>query len=491
LTSDSPTFADKKQVLRRFSLYIVSALFLIGCKSQGSKPSASSTDSSSLVVIAPEKLSAEDITRYRTALEDLFDRKLLNDYFNGAVIVAKGGTILYENYVGYTNPRTKEEAITDTTAFHLASTSKPFTGMAILRLVQEGRIKLEDDLTKYFPEFPYPNITVKDLLCHRSGLPNYLYFMDDKTKWPADKMVSNQDVSDFMIQHKPAISYKPNTRFNYCNTNYVLLALILEKVTNIPYPQYLKQTIFEPLGMHHTFVYTPADSGRAIFSYRPSGALWELDIFDNTYGDKNIYSTPRDMLKWDAALYDDRFISQALLDSAYQPQSHERPSIHNYGLGWRMLNLPNGKNVIYHNGKWHGFTPAFARLLDEKAVIVILGNKYNQNIYNVAKMAYNVFGDYMQDEGSEDPDSTPPPTVVKRVPNSNVKKTAASNATKNKVAATSTSKKTVASRKSTTQNLQNNNIKKTATVNKKSSSTNKKSSNSKQQSRTVPQKSKK
>ncbi|GAB3418035.1 serine hydrolase domain-containing protein [Niabella aquatica] len=377
----------------------------MGCKSGSSEPAALKTDSSVISLPAPQKISNTELSAYHNKLTELFDSKLIHPNFNGAVLVAKGGNILYEKYAGFTDPKSKAIPITDSSSFHLASTSKPFTGVAILRLVQQGKIGLNDDITLFFPAFPYEGVTVKDLLSHRSGLPNYLYFMDDKEKWPAGKMVSNKDVLHFLIQYKPDLSYRTGSRFSYCNTNYVLLALIIEKVTGKSYPEYMKQTIFGPLGMKHTFVYNSTDAGRVIMSYKPSGALWEQDIFDDTYGDKNIYSTPRDLLKWDAALYSEQFIRQSLLDSAYHPLSNERPSIHNYGLGWRILNLPNGKHVIYHNGKWHGFTPAFARLIDEKAVIIILGNKYNAAIYKTAKMAYNVFGDYMQNDMAVEEDA--------------------------------------------------------------------------------------
>ncbi|GAB3025384.1 hypothetical protein GCM10027051_32630 [Niabella terrae] len=349
-----------------------------------------------------EKMSEADIASYNTQLSDLFDSMLLKGSFNGGILVAKGGNILYEKYVGFENPNKPEFPITDSTAFHLASTSKPFTGMAVLRLVQQGKIGLNDSLNTYFPGFPYPGVTVKTLLTHRSGLPNYLYFMEDKKKWPEHQSVQNQDVLDFLINFQPDRSYRAGTRFSYCNTNFALLALLLEKVTKQPYPQYMKDSIFTPLGMHHTFVYTPEKSGQVILSYRPSGALWEQDIFDDTYGDKNIYSTPRDLMKWDAMMYNDNFLSAAWKDSAYTPYSNERPSIHNYGLAWRLLMLPNGKKVIYHNGKWHGFTPAFARLTDEKVVIIIVGNRMNYGIYKAARQAYNLFGDYMKDGPGDD-----------------------------------------------------------------------------------------
>ncbi|WP_346239091.1 serine hydrolase domain-containing protein [Niabella insulamsoli] len=388
--------------MRRILIPLSLALFFFSCKSKSSESIRSKEDSFHIELPPAEKIGKKELAAYTSQLTTLFDEKLIKRNFNGAMIVAKGGNIVYENYVGFMDPRSKKIPITDSSSFHLASTSKPFTGMAVLRLVHQGKIHLQDEVTHYFPAFPYPGVTVQHLLSHRSGLPNYLYFMEDKEKWPPQQMVSNQDVLDFMIRYKPDLSYRTGTHFSYCNTNYVLLALIIEKVTGETYPQYMNKTIFKPLHMNHTFVYTPTDSGRVMMSYKASGTLWRQDIFDHTYGDKNIYSTPRDMLNWDAALYSKQFIDQKLLDSAYQPLSNETPSIHNYGLGWRMLNLPNGKKVIYHNGKWHGFNPAFARLIDEKAVIIILGNQYNANIYRVAKKAYNIFGDYLQDDAENE-----------------------------------------------------------------------------------------
>jgi CubicO group peptidase (beta-lactamase class C family) len=156
----------------------------------------------------------------------------------------------------------------------------------------------------------------------------------------------------------------------------------------------MKQNFFDPLGMKNTFVKTINDTANVLMSYQPNNALWTLDFSDGPYGDKNIYSTPRDLLKWDQALYSESILGKEMIDSAFQPYSNERPGIHNYGLGWRMLLLPNDKKVIYHNGHWHGFNSAFARLIGEHATIIIIGNKYNTGIYTTAKRLYNVFNNY-------------------------------------------------------------------------------------------------
>jgi CubicO group peptidase (beta-lactamase class C family) len=348
----------------------------------------------------PGQLDKLEFRRYVRTVSDFFQQHLVGRSFNGSILVAKEGHPVYEKYVGFSDLRTKTP-MTDTTAIHIASTSKTFTGVAVLRLVQEGKLSLNDSIQRFFPGLPYPGITVKMLLSHRSGLPNYVYFME-KANPDKNKQVTNEDVLNVLYAEKPGKYYQAGKRFSYCNTNFVLLAMIVEKVTGVPFPLYMKQKFFTPLQMSHTYVFTVADIDRATRSFNYNGRIWDNDNLEGTYGDKNIYSTPRDLLKWDQALYTDQLLNRSLLDSAFTPYSNERPSIHNYGLGFRMLNLRNGKKVIYHFGRWHGFNAVFARLTDEKATIIILGNKYNRNIYSCANKSYRLFGPYGPGDENED-----------------------------------------------------------------------------------------
>lgn len=337
------------------------------------------------------KLSAADQKRYHDAIA-AYLQPLVRSGFSGSILIAKNGTVVYEEYTGWANHQ-KGDSINAETPMQIASTTKTFTGGAILQLVQEGKLQLSDSLGKFFPGFPYPGISVKMLLNHRSGLPNYLYYLEGGL-WDKKQYLTNADVLNTLMTLKPGRSSNPDTRFQYCNTNYVLLALIVEKLSGQTFPQYLKDNIFEPLGMTNSFVYQPSDTAVHTISYNAGGGMWGMDYTDGPYGDKNIYSTPRDLLKWDQALYGNKLISKALLDSAFTAYSNERPGQHNYGLGFRLLLLENGKKVVYHNGRWHGFNSAFSRLPDEKATIIILGNRYRSSIYTVARKAYNFFGDY-------------------------------------------------------------------------------------------------
>jgi CubicO group peptidase (beta-lactamase class C family) len=374
-------------------------LLLTGCGLSSGSKKKTAEDSLLFYPPTPEKIEKAEFRKLYREISALMDTNLLNGNFNGGILIAKSGNIIYEKYKGFKNPG-GNDSLNANTPFHIASTSKTFTGIAILKLVDQGKLLLEDSLQKFFPAFPYSNITVKMLLNHRSGLPNYIYFISN-SKWDKKRMVYNQNVLDFLITNKPNADFKAGTRFAYSNTNFVLLALIIEKITGQTFPEFMQQHIFTPLQMTNSFVFTWNDSAKVISSYLSSGTTYQNDNLEGTYGDKNIYSTPRDLLKWDQALYSDNFIRKDLLDSAFTPYSFERPSVHNYGLGWRMMLLPKGKKVIYHHGRWHGFNAAFARLTDEKATIIILGNRLTWKIYHAASKSYNIFGSYFPDEKIE------------------------------------------------------------------------------------------
>lgn len=371
-------------------------IIITGCNSSSSEKKIQE-DSLEYYPPTPQELDKTEFRRLVRSVSSFFDTALLQKGFNGGLVIAKKGHIIYERYQGKIDLRkdSLNNMMSDSTPLHIASTSKTFTAVAIVRLAQEGKLSLNDSVTKFFPAFPYKDVTVQSLLNHRSGLSNYLYFISNSS-WDKKKILTNEAMLDFMINNKPEVSYPANTHFSYCNTNYVLLAMIIEKVTGKTYPEYMQSKYFGPLQMKNTYVFTVKDTATANMSFNKKGTVWDYDCMDGTYGDKNIYTTPRDLLKWDQALYTDQILSKKMLDSSFIGYSNERPSIHNYGLGWRLQFLPNGKRIVYHFGKWHGFNAAFARLMDEEATIIILGNKFNKVIYGSAQLSYDLFGDYFQ-----------------------------------------------------------------------------------------------
>lgn len=320
-----------------------------------------------------------------------FSSKALNIYnsilgneFSGGILIAKNGEIVFEKYNGFINFKEKEH-IKSSTPIHIASISKPITALAILQLVEKKLISLDDTIQKFFPSFPYQNITVLHLLNHRSGLPNYLYFMD--TAWRAStKFVTNNDVLQFMIKNQPAAYSNPNTVFHYCNTNYVLLAIIVESVTHQFFPNYIKENIFKPIGMQNSFVININDTSNYVPSYQFNNIPYTLESFDCVYGDKNVYSTVRDLWLLDKALYNNSIISKNTFNIATTAYSNETKGNKNYGLGWRLF-LKNNDTVIYHGGWWHGNNSLFTRLIKDTATVITLGNRYNKRIYNSKQMA--------------------------------------------------------------------------------------------------------
>ncbi|MBA4197691.1 MAG: serine hydrolase [Chitinophaga sp.] len=352
-------------------------------------------------------LSENEKLSYNNAIQPLYNKMLLQKGFNGAVLLVKNGEIVFEDYHGYINFKTKE-AITAETPFHLASISKTFTGMTVLKLMEQGRLDLNDNVQKYLPEFPYNGITIKLLLTHRSGLPNYLNFIDNvsvetyqvknkkgkiitkkryiKRKPEITRMLTNQTLYEYLVAKHPPIQALPDRVFNYCNTNFAILALIVESITEQPFPQYMRDSVFVPLGMMNTFVFSIKDSANYVPTYR-GNTPWQMDKLDAVYGDKNVYSTVRDLLAWDKALYENKFVSAFTYNLAIQPYAYERRLGHYYGLGWHLFSNPPEPTIIYHNGKWHGSNTVFKRLIHDTATVIILGNKLNANVYRAGQLS--------------------------------------------------------------------------------------------------------
>lgn len=337
-------------------------------------------------------LPKAEFEKYYKVSQSFFDLYLKRSGFNGAMMVAKNGQIVFEKYEGV-KVFGQRDSLDMHTPFHLASVSKTFTAMAVLKLWEEGKLNIEDEASIHLPGFNYPGVTVKTLLNHRSGLPNYVHVMEEKG-WDRKQTVTNQDVLQFLIDKKSQLNVgRPDRSFTYCNTNYALLALIIEKTSGMNYRDYLKKTFFEPLGMENSFVYSPDMENQVLPSYNWRNQKEAFTYLDVVYGDKNIYSTPRDLLKWDVALSSGGLFKPETLEAAYRGYSFEKPGVKNYGLGWRLYLYPDKRKIVYHNGWWHGNNTVFTRLVEDSATIIILGNKYNRRIYD-AKKLYTAFGNY-------------------------------------------------------------------------------------------------
>lgn len=372
------------------------AAALCGCGHRAGNDHTAPDKAHSAKIIPASFHYADRVTtsKYQAAIRGFFEKNFGRQGFNGAYLVAKDGAIISEGYEGYRDPAGRQGELGEHDAFHLASVSKTFTAMAILKLWENGQLDINNDLSLYFDKFPYPGTTIKMLLSHRSGLPNYTNYLD-VYRWNKKKQVTNLDVLSTLYTYHPPLQFSTGKHFAYCNTNYALLALIVEKVTGKAFPEYMRETFFQPLGMNDTYIFQAHDEERSLPSYEWNNRKYGLEFMDLVYGDKNVYSTVRDMLKWDQALYSGHLFNDSTLQAAFTGYSYEKKGARNYGLGWRLTEVDNGKKIVYHNGWWHGNNTVFIRLLEERATIIVLGNKYNRGIYR-SKQLCDLFGDYRQ-----------------------------------------------------------------------------------------------
>lgn len=340
------------------------------------------------------KLSDAYIKTTRQKVAHFYNKNWPGKSANGAFLVAKNGQIIFEKYDGLANFN-KKDSITPTTPLHIASVSKVLTAAAVLKLVNANRLELDQKVNTILKEFPFPEVTVRMLLNHRSGLRNYAYFTDRNDGiWDRHNRLTNQDILTLLATKNIGLESRTNTRFAYCNTNYAMLALIIEKVTAKSYKEAMSEMIFKPLGMKNTFVFDyEKDKDRIVPSYKANRVEIGKDYLDEVYGDKNIYSTVRDLLKFDRARNRKDFLEPELAKQVYVGYSNEKEGEKNYGLGIRMINFKTGQNFYFHNGWWHGNTSSYITLPKDQVTIIALSNKMNKSTYNVKKVA-PLFGDY-------------------------------------------------------------------------------------------------
>ncbi|NVO18820.1 MAG: beta-lactamase family protein [Bacteroidetes bacterium] len=336
-------------------------------------------------------------------LDSLFQKKFKSQGFNGTVLVAQKGVIIYENAFGYSDFR-KKTPLNLNSGFQLASISKTFTGVGILILAQEGKLSIDDSIQKFIPNFPYHGIHIEDLLSHRSGLPNYLYAFEDKRKLNGPPP-NNDTIIDWFCKADPLppAYNKPGCFFSYNNSNFMLLAAIIERVSGMKYAEFLQKRIFTPLDMFHTYIDTLAPD--SLLKLKTSGHNGnherERDFYDGVYGDKGIYSTVEDLSRWYFGLYHECILNRHWLDLAFTPRSFEKRSRHNYGLGFRIMTQPTDmKKVefIYHGGWWAGYSTMFWSNPDKEYVIIVLGNKKSTSVYQVQPIVQILEGSKQADK---------------------------------------------------------------------------------------------
>jgi CubicO group peptidase (beta-lactamase class C family) len=316
-----------------------------------------------------------------------------------AVLVRKSGRTIFERGYGARELRTFAK-IDAQTNFRLASCSKQFTATAIMLLVHDGKLRYDDKLTDVFPEFPAYGkaITIRHLLNHTSGLPDYedLMAAEEKRKgaaiWSETRQIQDAEVLQ-LLEKGTAGKFTPNTQWSYSNSGYVVLGLVVAKISGQPFAQFLRERIFAPLGMAQTLAYEKGKSevSRRAYGHSKEGDAWkETDQSPTsaTLGDGGIYSSLADLAKWDEALAQHTLLSEAEMQPALtpaklangaQPQwpaNSDRPegSPVAYGFGW-FLDPYHGHQRTWHYGDTMGFHSYIARFTADKLTVVVLCNR--------------------------------------------------------------------------------------------------------------------
>lgn len=317
--------------------------------------------------------------------------------FSGVVLVAEHGNPVYYKATGYRNFETKTPLDT-TDIFELASVSKQFTAMVIMMLKEEGKLSYDDLLEKYIPGLPYPGITIRHLLTHTSGLPDYQAIMDQY--WDKSKVANNDDILIYLKKYHPPSLFIPGEKYEYSNTGYVMLGSIAEKVSGKDFIEFCRERIFIPLQMRNTDIRS-LEEKKVIENFALGHIYVEekqryvrADSFPssnytiwlgNRKGPGRISSTATDLLKWDRALYSGKLISQSRLKEAFTPYTLNNDSISKYGFGWTLEEGKDGEKIVWHNGDNPGYKTIIIRFIDEDKTIIILCNNAHTKFADIGR----------------------------------------------------------------------------------------------------------
>lgn len=350
------------------------------------------TKTAFVLLLFSTTLMARDVLRTRSDYPPLLDQYMQAQAeiykFNGNVLVARDGKILYQKSFGYANYDTKE-MLDANSLFDSGSIGKQFTAMGILLLIEKKKLSYDDTLQKFFPELPYENVTIRHLLTHTSGLPEYSDLM--LKKWDLQKAAKNHDVIRLLAGEKPPVFFKPGEDLKYSNTSFVLLASMIEKVSGQSWSQYITQLILKPLGMKHTQAHSarpPSDKpipgvvyghvySESSKKYMPPESFPQykgMHAFDDIYGDGNINISVGDLLKWDRALKNHSLLSEATQKEMLSIQSTKNLSPpFNFGYGV-VVGKNDFGNYIFHDGFAPGFAGMIIRYTDEDITVAVLSN---------------------------------------------------------------------------------------------------------------------
>lgn len=321
-------------------------------------------------------------------LDSVFSLLYKQSQFNGVVLVADKGNVVFKKAYGYSNESTKQ-LNNSHTVFELASCTKQFTAAAIVLLKRQGKLSYDDKLSKFIPELGFWNeVTLYDLLRHTSGLPEFL--ADMSQNWDKTKIATNEDVIKYYASRKDTLQFAPKSMHRYNNTNYVLLASIIERASGQKYADFLAKNIFRPLKMNSTSVYNRRESGKRLNNYAV-GYVWERNSFNKTtsenplYGDSSVYyldgvvgaakvnSTVEDLFKWITALKNNTLLTTKEFAEMTETTKTSKGKNIPYGFGFDVSKGEN-KFSFGHTGSWDGYVSLIYQNAIKDRTIIILEN---------------------------------------------------------------------------------------------------------------------
>lgn len=325
----------------------------------------------------------------KAALIDSFvEAKQTYHHFNGNVLVAEKGRVIYARSVGFADMKTRRP-LSGKSVFNIASISKQFTAAAVMLCAERGLLRLDDRLSKYLPEVPYEGVTLRQMLTHTSGLPEQNELM--YKYWASERPVTNRDVVEYLIKYHPDIAFKPGEEFKYCNTNYSLLALVVEKVSRQKFQDFVAKNIFKPLGMKRTrflkveggtFGVIPDQSQDYIFDQERKQLLppeeipqWRKALpLKGLVGAGNIYSTAADLLKWQESLKTAKILKRESISEMESPQVHANVDGSDaYGYGLAVKSIYNDTK-IFHYGGTLGYWNSLQHFKQADLTLIVLSN---------------------------------------------------------------------------------------------------------------------
>lgn len=334
----------------------------------------------------------------KARIDSLVQLKYTDGKFNGNVLVMDKGRVIYKNCMGYSDFE-KKIPLNDSSVFELASCSKQFTAMAIMILAERGKLNYTDNVQKYIPDLPYENITIENLLTHTSGLPAYEQILDKY--WDKTKFATNADIVSTFKKYKIPVSFKPGKKFEYSNTGYAMLSLVIEKVSGMSYQDFLSENIFSPLGMNHSRVYNTRRVKKEVISNYAYGYVYSDSLgryllpdllpdynfvvyMDAITGDGTVNSTILDLAAWDKSIREYTLVKQSTMEKAFANHKLSEKENTDYGYGWELQGNDKYQRLAYHSGSWPGHLTFMIHFLDSnKAVIILSNNEY----VNISKFA--------------------------------------------------------------------------------------------------------